>query len=373
MESERTELEEEAGPDDSLRARRTGGWCEKIVFAAFLGLLGAVVVLLALFLMCKEESQAADDCFHALYAQKLAKAKYIDLTHSFGPSTPVWPGFGPSSAAAGQFGKDIPGFAKAGEEMSYGTHGFVVTRYGLVTDQLGTQLDPPSHWNEYGATISDLPATFTLRPLCVVQIQDKVAADPGYAATVADITDWEARHGRVPEGAVVFFRSDWSRVHNWGITGGADIPEDAPFPGVSLAALKFLHLERGILMHGHEPLDTDSTPNLEGEAWLMHHDFAQAEGVANLHQVPESGCLVSIGFAKPQGGTGGYARYVAVCPPGTPAGYSVADAPGAPLQRQQAPLRRGTDGVMRPAPGAEPTPYCESSLALGCSGGGLVS
>jgi hypothetical protein len=26
----------------------------------------------------------------------------------------------------------------------------------------------------------------------------------------------------------------------------------------------------------HEPLDTDNTPSLEGEAWLMHHNFAQA-------------------------------------------------------------------------------------------------
>jgi len=37
---------------------------------------------------------------------------------------------------------------------------------------------------------------------------------------------------------------------------------------VGLEALKFLHQQRQILFHGHEPLDTDSTPNLEGEAWL---------------------------------------------------------------------------------------------------------
>jgi len=61
--------------------------------------------------------------------------------------------------------------------------------------------------------------------------------------------------------------------------------------------------------HGHEPLDTDSTPNLEGEDWLM-----QAEGVANLDQVPEAGVLVVIGYPKFGGGVGGYARYVAVCP-----------------------------------------------------------
>ena len=52
-------------------------------------------------------------------------------------------------------------------------------------------------------------------------------------------------------------------------------------PGVSLAALKFLHLQCHILFYGHEPLDTDTTPTLEGEAWLMRNGYTEAEGVAN--------------------------------------------------------------------------------------------
>lgn len=79
----------------------------------------------------------------------------------------------------------------------------------------------------------------------------------------------------IPPGAVVFFRTDWSR-------GWPAVNTDV-YPGVSLAALQFLHLQRQILMHGHEPLDTDSTATLEGEAWLMHHHYAQAEGVRRPH------------------------------------------------------------------------------------------
>ena len=37
--------------------------------------------------------------------------------------------------------------------------------------------------------------------------------------------------------------------------------------------LKFLHEQRHILFHGHEPLDTDSTPTLEGEAWLLQNGY----------------------------------------------------------------------------------------------------
>jgi hypothetical protein len=101
----------------------------------------------------------------------------------------------------------------------------------------------------------------------------------------------------------------------------------------SLAALKFLHEERHLLFHGHEPLDTDTTPTLEGEHWLLHNGYTQAEGVANLYQVPETGCLVTIGYLKFKGGLGGYARYVAVCPADWKYGVSVVEVPEAPLAR----------------------------------------
>ena len=123
-----------------------------------------------------------------------------------------------------------------------------------------------------------------LRPLVVINVAPKVAKDPGYQATVADIKDWERRHGPIPAGSVVMIRSDWSKKWNDPKRFTAQ-----PFPGVSLAALKYLHLDRHILMHGHEPLDTDNTaPEFVGEKWLLQHNFAQAEGVANLDQVPES-------------------------------------------------------------------------------------
>merc|ERR1712151_772428 len=183
---------------------------------------------------------------------------------------------------------------------------------------------------------------------------------------VADVTDWEAKHGRVPDGSVVMFRSDWHKGWNSYMTEG--LP--AEYPGVTLDTLKMLHNERNILFHGHEPLDTDMTPSLEGEAWLMHNNFAQAEGVANLDKVPATGCLISIGFPKLLGGTGGYARYIAICPPSAANGDTISEVSGAPLPTQSAPLRRDKDtNVLRPTEGAGPTAYCaEGSIALGCNG-----
>ena len=199
--------------------------------------------------------------------------------------------------------------------------------------------------------------------LVVVDLTPKVADEPGYHAAVTDVLDWEAQHGTVPAGSVVCFRSDWSRRWDEYAASGS-MP--ATFPGVSLAALKFLHEERSILVHGHEPLDTDMTDNLEGEAWLMHNNFMQIEGVTNTHLLPPSGCLLSIGYPKIQGGTGGYARLVAICPGDWKYGVTISEAPGAPLATQPYPLRRGEDGVLKPTKGAKPTKYCSGAGSLGC-------
>jgi kynurenine formamidase len=291
---------------------------------------------------CKTQQNETRDLW-SLYDSVLYDAKYVDLTHAFSPTIAVWPGFGNATFKPARAGNEMPGYIEKGQAFTYDKHGFVATAYEIPTDQYGTQLDPPAHWDVYGATISDLPPTYAIRPLVVVDIHEKVAKDPGYHLSVEDIKAWEAKHGRIPEGAVVMVRSDWHK--KWKDTERFN---QKPFPGVSLDALKFLHLERNILFHGHEPLDTDTTPNLEGEYWLLHNHFCQAEGVANLDQVPESGALIVIGFAKPEGGTGGFARYIAICPRDWPYGVSVLQMPGTPLPKQTAPLKRDENGVLKP-------------------------
>jgi kynurenine formamidase len=265
-----------------------------------------------------------------VYEQALKGAKYVDLTHTIGPTIPVWAGFGPSS-----FGPTVN--PKTGKAYTYKADGFEATRYSLATDQLGTQLDPPAHWNPDYPSIDELPATYAVRPLVVIPIVEQVRKDPGYHLTKADVLDWEKRHGRIPEGSVVFVRSDWSK--EW---PKPELATRTKFPGVKLEALQFLHLQRKILFHGHEPLDTDTTPTLEGEAWLLRNGYTQAEGVANLDQVPETGALVAIGYPKLQGGLGGYARFIAICPPDWKYGVRVGEVPEAPLARQARPLRWDT-------------------------------
>ena len=285
----------------------------------------------------------ADDAgLWKVYNESLKGAKYIDLTHTITPKIPVWIGFGGATFAPAAAGVDIEGYVKKGDVFTYEKHGFEATNYTLPTDQLGTQLDPPAHWAPEYPAIDELPATYTVRPLVVIPMEDKVAKDYGYALKVSDIEEFEASHGRIPEGSVVFVRSGWSK--EW---PDPALAKKAPFPGVGLDALKFLHQERKILFHGHEPLDTDATPTLEGESWLMHNGYVQAEGVANLDQVADTGCLVAIGFPKFGGGLGGYARFIAICPPDWKYGVSVGEVAEAPLPKSDKVLRFDEKAGMR--------------------------
>ena len=201
-----------------------------------------------------------------VYDNALMDAKYVDLTHTITPRIPVWSGFGPAT-----FGPATN--PATGQPYTYAADGFEATRYLLQTDQLGTQLDPPAHWAPEQAAIDELPATFAVRPLVVISIVRQLKSDDNYALQVNDIRNWERRYGKIPRGSVVMVRSDWSK--RWPDPELATLKR---FPGVGLDALKFLHRKRHILFHGHEPLDTDSTPTLEGEHWLMHNGYAQAEG-----------------------------------------------------------------------------------------------
>ena len=288
---------------------------------------GAMMALLA----STPAANAADGLW-SVYETALKGAKYVDRTHTVTPTIPVWSGFADATFAPAKAGSDIENYAKKGDVYTYEKHGFEATEYNLKTDQLGTQLDPPAHWAPEYPSIDELPPTYAVRPLAVISIVEQLKTDPNYHLKVADIEAWEKQHGNIPEGSVVFVRSDWSKT--WPDPALAKLKQ---FPGVSLDALKFLHEQRKILFHGHEPLDTDSTPTLEGEYWLMHNGFAQAEGVANLDEVPETGALVAIGYPKFAGGLGGYARYVAICPPDWKFGSTIGPA-DAPLPKSDKPL-----------------------------------
>jgi kynurenine formamidase len=245
-------------------------------------------------------AQAQSDLDRAY--RTIAKKKFVDLTHSFGPDTPVWSGFGQAKMSPA-------GDPKTKEPYTIAKDGFRTTYYEMV-GQYGTHVDPPAHFAEGGITMDKIPLKDMILPLIVLDATPLLAKDPNHAFSVADIRAWERRHGRVPKRSFVALRTDMSK----------DFERDperfkrAPFPAWSLEAIRFLYEQRSVTATGHESLDTDTTDKMDSETYILQKGRYQIEVMTNLDKVPATGALIVVTWPKVKDGLGFPARAFAVLP-----------------------------------------------------------
>jgi kynurenine formamidase len=169
-------------------------------------------------------------------------------------------------------------------------------------------------------TVDQIELREMILPLVVVDVHAEAAKDADYTLTVERLNKWEAEHGKIPEGAFVAMRTDWSK--RWPDTAkmeNKDAAGVAHYPGWSKEALHFLYEDRKITASGHETTDTDpgvatSKDDYSLETYLLSTNHYQIEMLANLDQVPESGAIVIVSFPKPKGGSGFPARVFAIVP-----------------------------------------------------------
>ncbi|KAK1180995.1 cyclase family protein [Streptomyces sp. NBS 14/10] len=239
------------------------------------------------------------------YRELTAKATYTDLTHAFHPGQPHFPAF-PDERREMVF------------DMDRGD-GFNVHQYTIV-GQWGTHVDPPVHFVAGARTLDHIPVEEMVLPLVVLDISERVAADPDATPTLDDVAAWEARHGAVPAGSFVALRTGWSR--RWpdrDAMANKDAAGVSHAPGWSAEVLRHLFEEAGVTAIGHEQTDTDpgsatSAGDFSLERYVLTRDRWQIELMANLDQVPEAGALIVATWPKPQGGSGFPARVFALCP-----------------------------------------------------------
>lgn len=229
-------------------------------------------------------------------------SRLVDLTHSFSSDTPVWSGFGQAVITPA---KD----PKTGKPYTIEKDEFRANYFSMV-GQYGTHIDPPAHFKADGATIDTIPLNQMILPLVVFDITGFLQKDPNHALSVNDILDWEKVHGRVPSGSFAALRTDMFK--DWDSNPARF--KRSPFPAWSLAAVRFLIEQRGVIAIGHESLDTDITPQMESEQWLLQHNHYQIEGMAHLDQVPATGAVLIAMWPKVKNGEGFPVRVMAVVP-----------------------------------------------------------
>ena len=268
---------------------------------AFLRANGAMAAAALVVALGSSACSRADSDLGRAY-NTIAAKKFVDLTHSFGPDTPVWSGFGQAKFSP-------TADPKTHQPYTIATDGFHGTVYEMV-GQYGTHVDPPAHFAEGGLTLDQIPLEQMILPLVVLDDTPHLARDPNHAFSVDDLTAWERQHGRVPPKSFVALRTDMYK--DWDTN-----PERfkrTPFPGWALETIKVLYEQRDVTATGHEALDTDTSARMDSETYILQHGHYQIEVMANLDQVPATGALIVVAWPKARGGLGFPARAFAIVP-----------------------------------------------------------
>jgi len=253
----------------------------------------------------------------AQFASALADGsiKVVDLTQTLKPSTPVIqlpPPFAQSDpfriAEISHYDERGPGWYW--NNLSLGEH-------------TGTHFDAPCHWvtgkdNAAGYT-DTLPVQRLVAPAVVIDCSKEVAADEKFTLEPAHIAVWEGRYGRIPQGAWVLMRTDWSKRDDPALFLNAK--EDGPHsPGPSAAAIRFLIEQRDVNGWGVEAVGTDHGQAFAFEpAFPAHHLMHGANkfglaSLCNLDKLPPTGTLLITPPLKIEKGSGSPLRVLALVP-----------------------------------------------------------
>lgn len=239
--------------------------------------------------------------------------RIIDLTQPLGPHTPVIglpPIFAPSPGVTIDL---ISRYDSRGPAWYWNTiH---------LGEHTGTHFDAPIHWitgrDLPNNACDTIPASRFIAPACVLDASAEVAANPDFVLTPPRILAWEAKHGRIPAGAWLLLRTDWS--NRQGAEEFLNVKADGPHsPGFHPDASRFLAAERDVIGVGVETVGTDAGQAGGFDPPFPSHTIMHGAGkfglasLKNLDQLPPTGAILIAAPLKLEQGSGSPLRVIAM-------------------------------------------------------------
>jgi kynurenine formamidase len=186
----------------------------------------------------------------------------------------------------------------------------------------GTHLDAPSHFHEGGSSAERVSLARLIAKAVVVDVREAGAKNADYAVSVADLTRFEAAHGRIPDGAALLlatgFAARWpDRARYLGTAErGPAAALKLHFPGLDPEAARWLVRERRIAAVGIDTasIDPGTSKNFESHQILFAAEIPAFENLARLDALPPTGAVLVALPMKIAGGSGGPLRAIAILP-----------------------------------------------------------
>jgi kynurenine formamidase len=229
------------------------------------------------------------------------KTRVLDLSYAISDKLVPWPG-------------DVK-FFEATVNATIKKNGYF-TRSFWMLEHYGTHLDAPAHFPPGKTTVDQIPVKQLFGPAVVIDVRAESGKDADYQLASARVEDWEKRHGRIPEGAIVLLRTGWaSRWPDAQKYRNQDAKGKMHFPGFSTEATKLL-MERKVSGLGCDTLSID--PGASSD-YAVHHlalgaGLYQLENLADMSELPETGAFLIVAPIKLEGGSGGAVRVFALLP-----------------------------------------------------------
>ena len=240
----------------------------------------------------------------------LGQSRLIDLTHSFGSDTIVWPTEQDFRLILQQEGETLGGYYYASNRLEMAEHG-------------GTHIDAPIHFARGGQTLDQVPIEHLLGVAVKIDVTDQCARDRDYRVTIKDFKQWEVAHGQIPKRAIVLvdtgFARYWpSRQQYLGTElKGPEGVRALHFPGVHPDAAAWLVRERQIKAVGIDTasIDYGQSTGFETHVALLSKSVPVFENLGDLRGLPDREFEVIALPMKIARGTGGPLRVIALVPP----------------------------------------------------------
>jgi kynurenine formamidase len=259
---------------------------------------GIFVVCLSVLLTLFSQNAHRDSMLEGVPS---GKTRVLDLSYAINDKLVPWPG--------------DEKFFEAKVNATIEKNGYF-TRSFWMLEHYGTHLDAPAHFPPGKTTVDQIPVKQLFGPAVVMDVRAESGKDADYQLAAARVEDWEKRHGRIPEGAIVLLRTGWaSRWPDVQKYRNQDANGKMHFPGFSVEAAKLL-IERKVSGLGCDTLSIDpgTSSDFAVHRVALGAGLYHLENLAGMSELPETGAFLIVAPIKLEGGSGGPARVFALLP-----------------------------------------------------------